>query len=83
VAAEGRQVVNVGAVIFVLVAAAAMAAYGGWRIRRRLRRVRRLENAEASVAHSLAEGRLSRATGEALLQHLEGLRRESTGRNGS
>jgi hypothetical protein len=75
--------VNLGAVISVLVAAAAMAAYGGWRIRRRLRRLRRLANAEASVAQSLAEGRLSRATGEALLQHLDGLRRESSGNNGS
>jgi len=75
--------VNVGAVIVGLTAAGTMAAYAGWRIRRRLRRVRRLENAEASVAHSLAEGRLSRATGEALLQHLDGLRRESTGNNGS
>jgi hypothetical protein len=75
--------VSVISVLVALVAAAAMAAFGGWKILRRLRRVRRLENAAASVAQSLAEGRLSRATGEALLQHLDGLRRESAGSNGS
>jgi hypothetical protein len=75
--------VSVGGAIFVLVAAAAIAAAAGWRILRRLRRVRRVERAEASVARSLAEGRLSRATGEVLLQHLEGLRRESSGSSGS
>ncbi len=50
---------------------------------RRRRRVRRLAESEASVAKSVADGRLSRATGEVLLQHLEGLRRESSGNNGS
>ncbi len=50
---------------------------------RRLRRVRRLEDSEASVAKAVADGRLPRTTGEALLQHLEGLRRECSGKNGS
>jgi len=42
---------------------------------RRFRRLRRLERAEAGVAKAMADGRLSAATGEALLQHLDGLRR--------
>jgi hypothetical protein len=42
---------------------------------RRFRRLRRLERAEAGVAEAMADGRLSAATGEALLQHLDGLRR--------
>ncbi len=50
---------------------------------RRWRRVSRLENSEASVAKAVADGRLPRASGEALLQHLEGLRRECSGKNGS
>ena len=63
-------------------AAAAVAALAVPFLRRR-RRVRRLENSEASVAKAVADGRLPRATGEALLQHLEGLRRECSGKNGS
>ena len=35
----------------------------------------RLERAEAGVAEAKADGRLSAVTGEALLQHLEGLRK--------
>ena len=42
---------------------------------RRFRRLRRLERAEAGVVEAMADGRLSAATGEALLQHLDGLRR--------
>ncbi len=43
---------------------------------RRLRRVQRLESAEAEVVAAVEDGRLARETGEAVLQHLEGLRRE-------
>jgi hypothetical protein len=71
-----------GALLAGVVAAAAAAAFAVPFLRRR-RRVRRLEHAEEGVAKSLADGRLSRATGEVLLQHLEGLRRESSGINGS
>jgi hypothetical protein len=42
---------------------------------RRLRRLRRLERAQAAVAEAMADGRLTAATGEVLLQHLDGLRR--------
>jgi hypothetical protein len=52
-------------------------------ILRRQRRVRRLEQSEAEVAKAVADGRVPRASGEALLQHLEGLRRECSGRNGA
>jgi hypothetical protein len=43
---------------------------------RRRRRLGRLESAETEVAAALDDGRLARQTAEALLQHLEGLRRE-------
>ena len=43
---------------------------------RRRRRMGRLESAENEVAAALDDGRLARQTGEALLQHLDGLRRE-------
>jgi len=65
------------------VAAAGVAAAIAVVFLRRRRRVRRLEDSEAGVAKSVADGRLPRATGEALLQHLEGLRRECSGKNGS
>jgi HAMP domain-containing protein len=42
---------------------------------RRFRRLRRLERAAESVAEAMADGRLPAAAGEALLQHLDGLRR--------
>lgn len=42
---------------------------------RRFKRLRRLDRAETGVAEAMADGRLSAATGEALLQHLDGLRR--------
>ena len=50
---------------------------------RRYRRLRRLERATAGVSRAMADGRLSAGTGEALLQHLDGLRRAcSRGREG-
>jgi HAMP domain-containing protein len=42
---------------------------------RRNRRLRRLEGAARNVSEAMADGRLSGAAGEALLQHLDGLRR--------
>jgi uncharacterized membrane protein YcjF (UPF0283 family) len=42
---------------------------------RRLRRLRRLERAEERVSEAMADGRLATAAGEAVLQHLDGLRR--------
>jgi hypothetical protein len=42
---------------------------------RRLKLLRRLDRAESVVADAMADGRLAIATGEALLQHLDGLRR--------
>ena len=60
-------------ILFGLVAAGAI--FGRRRFRRR-RQIRRLESAEYEVAAAVDDGRLARQTGEALLQHLEGLRRE-------
>jgi hypothetical protein len=57
-------------------AALAAAAAAGRRLLRWRRLQRRLACASAEVAAAMADGRLARATGEALLQHLEGLRRE-------
>ena len=65
------------------VAAAGAAAAVAVPLLRRRRRVRRLEDSEASVAKAVADGRLPRSSGEALLQHLEGLRRECSRKNGS
>jgi hypothetical protein len=42
---------------------------------RRYRRLHRLERAAESVTEAMADGRLTAAAGEALLQHLDGLRR--------
>lgn len=42
---------------------------------RRIRLLRRLDRAEAVVAEAIADGRLATSSGEALLQHLDGLRR--------
>ena len=42
---------------------------------RRYRRLRRLEQATVHVSEAMADGRLTAAAGEALLQHLDGLRR--------
>jgi hypothetical protein len=53
------------------------------RLVRRFRRIRRLERATAGVSRAMADGRLSRITGEPLLQHLDGLLRAcSRGREG-
>ena len=50
---------------------------------RRFRRLRRLERATVGVSRAMDDGRLSAATGEALLQHLDGLLRAcSRGREG-
>ena len=43
---------------------------------RRASRIRRLESAETEVVAAVADGRLERESGEAMLQHIEGLRRE-------
>ena len=42
---------------------------------RRYRRLHRIELAERRVSEAMADGRLAKASGEALLQHLDGLRR--------
>jgi hypothetical protein len=50
---------------------------------RRFRRLHRLERATGAVSRAMADGRLAAGTGEALLQHLYGLRRAcSWGREG-
>lgn len=50
---------------------------------RRYRRLGRLEGAAVGVSRAMADGRLTATTGEALLQHLDGLRRAcSRGREG-
>jgi hypothetical protein len=64
------------AMAVLLVAASAVAAAVGRRVVRRHRWVRRLEWSELGVETGVAEGRLAADTGEALMQHLEGLRRE-------
>ena len=63
------------ALLLLLTLALAGAFWGRQRLRE-ARRIRRLEGAEAEVATAVEDGRLPRVTGEALLQHLEGLRRE-------
>jgi len=59
---------------------------GGFTFRwlvRRFRRLHRLERATMGVSGAIADGRISTTTGEALLQHLDGLRRAcSWGREG-
>jgi hypothetical protein len=42
---------------------------------RRFRRLRRLDRAEERISEAMADGRLATAAGEAVLQHLDGLRR--------
>ena len=59
-----------------MVAGSAVAAVVGRRLVRRHRWVRRLEQSAIGVEAGVAEGRLRATTGEALMQHLEGLRRE-------
>jgi hypothetical protein len=64
----------------VLVVAAAVGGAIVRRVIRRYRRIRLLARAEDSVAAAVSDGRMSTATGQALLQHLEGLRRICSGR---
>jgi hypothetical protein len=53
------------------------------KLARRFRRIRRLKGAAAGVSRAMADGRLAATTGEALMQHLDGLRRAcSRGREG-
>lgn len=63
-------------VLLMLLGSAIGGAFLGRQILRRARRIRRLERAEAETAAAIEDGRLPRETGEAMLQHLEGLRRE-------
>ncbi|MFV2072442.1 MAG: hypothetical protein ACC742_07285 [Thermoanaerobaculales bacterium] len=60
----------------VLVPAAVLLGRSGWRRRRRLSR---LLAAAVEVEAAVSDGRLPRSTGEALLQHLEGLRKACAG----
>jgi hypothetical protein len=55
---------------------AALAALAARPLVRRWRLRRRLARAAAEVGGAMADGRLPRPTGEALLKHLERLRRE-------
>jgi len=71
-----------GFAVFVLAVAALAASFPLRRYVKRWLRRRRLEKCEADVAAAIADGRLARATGEALLQHLEGVRRECIGDGG-
>ena len=63
-------------VVLLLVAASVVAATVGRRLVRRYRWMHRLEQSESAVESAVAEGRLGVDTGHALMQHLEGLRRE-------
>lgn len=60
------------AIAMVVVGIGALIARG---LFRRMRLLRRLDRAEAVVAEAIADGRLATSSGEALLQHLDGLRR--------
>ena len=60
-------VLAVGAAVLALAVLRPFARRWKWR--------RQLARSEGEVATAMADGRLSSATGEALLQHLEGLRR--------
>jgi len=64
------------AIATLLVALSAVAAVVGRRVLRRRRWRRRLELSASRVEAAVAGGRLPASTGETLLQHLEGLRRE-------
>jgi type II secretory pathway pseudopilin PulG len=70
----------------IVVAMVLVAIVAGFAVRwlvRRYRRLRRLEKATGAVSRAMADGRLAAGTGEALLQHLDGLRRAcSRGREG-
>lgn len=60
------------AIALAVIAAGALIARG---LFRRIRLVRRLDRAEGVVSEAMADGRLAAPSGEALLQHLDGLRR--------
>jgi hypothetical protein len=62
------MVVAVGALLVAGAVAARMLV-------RRARRLRSIRRAEGMIEGAVADGRLGTATGEAVLQHLEGLRR--------
>ncbi len=66
---------NLALVVAVAVAVVTVGAIVMRGLVRRFRLLRRLDRAEAAVAEAIADGRLAVATGEAALQHLEGLRR--------
>ena len=68
--------VMVVVLLVLLVAASIVAATVGNRLVRRYRWMHRLEQSESAVESAVAEGRLGADTGHALMQHLEGLRRE-------
>jgi len=67
------------AVVIVLLVVLTVGGGIARRVLRRRRWVRRLERAEKGVAAAVADGRIASLTGEALLQHLEGLRRVAGG----
>jgi Flp pilus assembly protein TadB len=68
--------------LVLLVAASVVAATVGRRLVRRYRWMHRLEQSESAVESAVAEDRLRADTGHALMQHLEGLRRECSGSRG-
>ena len=70
------HLVMVVVLLVLLVAASIVAATVGRRLVRRYRWMHRLEQSESAVESAVAEGRLGADTGHALMQHLEGLRRE-------
>lgn len=74
---------SAGATLLAVVAVAGIGAACLRPLLRRRRLVRTLLRSEASVAKAVSDGRVSKATGELLLQHLEGLRRECSGSDGS
>ena len=65
--------------VVLIVAAAVVGLAVARPFARRWRWRRRLIQAESEVAAAMADGRLHRATGEAMLQHLEGLRHRCSG----
>jgi hypothetical protein len=58
-----------------LLAAGAVGAFVLRTLVRRHRRIHQVERAARNVSDAMADGRLPAAVGEALLQHLHGLRR--------
>jgi hypothetical protein len=62
-------------IVVTVFAVVLMALFVFRRVVRRYRRFRRIELAERKVSEAVADGRLPHAPGEALLQHLDGLRR--------